>query len=113
MTVGELLTQQEVAARLRRSVASIARLRRAGELAYLPGSPVMIPASEVDDYLERKMVARPENEQAVPTARSPAPHQRADMIIAKMRAKGQLAGAVEVYRQSQRARPNPPSRGRG
>lgn len=112
MTIGALLTQQEVSVRLRRSVASVARLRKAGELAYLPGSPVMIPASEVDAYLERKMVARQEKEQAVQQARSPTPQQRADMIIAKMRAKGQLAGAVEVYRKFQRPSPNrlPPGR---
>lgn len=53
-----LLTQQEIADVLRRSVASVARLRRAGELAWLPGAPVMIPAAELDAYLERKMVAR-------------------------------------------------------
>lgn len=53
-----LLTQQEVAVVLRRSVRSVARLRRMGELAWLPGAPVMIPAAELDAYLERKMVAR-------------------------------------------------------
>lgn len=43
-----------------RSVHSVAHLRRAGELAWLPGSPVMIPAAELDTYLERKMIARRE-----------------------------------------------------
>lgn len=52
------LTQDEVAKILRRSVQSVARLRRMGELAYLPGSPVLIPEAEVTAYLERKMVQR-------------------------------------------------------
>ena len=38
-----LLTQEEVAKVLRRSVQGVARLRHMGELAYLPGSPVLIP----------------------------------------------------------------------
>lgn len=39
----KLLTQEEVAKVLRRSVRSVARLRAAGELGWLPGAPVMIP----------------------------------------------------------------------
>lgn len=104
MTVGLLMTQQEVAARLRRSVKSIARLREAGELAYLPGSPIMIPASEVDDYLARKMVTREEKQVENHAERDKALIRRADLIVAKMKAKGQLAGVAELLRKTRAAK---------
>lgn len=49
-----LLTQAEVAERLRVSVRTVARLRADGELPYLPGRPVRIAESDLGDYLERR-----------------------------------------------------------
>ena len=49
----ELLTQQEAATRLRVSVKTVQRLRQAGQLAYLPGPPVRIPADELERYVRR------------------------------------------------------------
>lgn len=100
-----LLTQQEVAEVLRRSVKSVARLRLAGELAWLPGSPVMIPAAELDAYLERKMVARREKaeERARPAARR-SPEEAARRMVEKMRAKGELASLQQLLRDTKRHR---------
>lgn len=51
-----LLTQVEAAKMLRCSTAKVARERRAGRLAYLPGRPVMLRLEDVLDWLERKRV---------------------------------------------------------
>lgn len=97
------LTQQEVADVLRRSVHSVARLRRAGELAWLPGSPVLIPAAELDAYLERKMVARREKaeERSRPAPRK-SPEEAARRMIERMRARGELANVKELLRHTKR-----------
>jgi hypothetical protein len=50
-----LLTQSEAAKRLRRSVATIARLRRAGAIDWLPGRPVMIPEESLNLWLSRSI----------------------------------------------------------
>lgn len=90
------LTQEEVAKILRRSVQSVARLRRMGELAYLPGSPALIPEAEVTAYLERKMVQR--------SAPSPAPlptnAERAGAMLSKLKRDGKLDGLIAVARKA-------------
>ncbi|MFD1982586.1 helix-turn-helix domain-containing protein [Mesorhizobium newzealandense] len=59
-TVSSLLTQEEVAERLRCSVSKVKRLRVTGALAYLPGRPVMIEEADLEEYLERlKRKAKP------------------------------------------------------
>lgn len=90
------LTQEEVAKILRRSVQSVARLRRMGELAYLPGSPVLIPEAEVTAYLERKMVQR----SAPPPPLKPTNAQRAEAMLAKLRRDGKLDGLIAVARKA-------------
>ncbi|ESY92703.1 helix-turn-helix domain-containing protein [Mesorhizobium sp. LNHC209A00] len=47
----KLLTQDEVAARLRCSASKVKRLRITGQLAYLPGRPVMIEEADLGKYL--------------------------------------------------------------
>jgi len=51
-----LLTQAEAAQMLRCSVAKLARERRLGRLAYVPGRPVMLRLEDVLDWLERRRV---------------------------------------------------------
>lgn len=99
------LTQQEVADVLRRSVAAVARLRRKGELAWLPGSPILIPAEELDAYLDRKMVARREKaeERARPAPRR-TPEEAARRMVEKMRAKGELGNLQQLLRDTKRHR---------
>lgn len=48
-----LLLEREVARRLRCSTSKVKRLRLSGELAYLPGRPVLIAAKDVQDYIDR------------------------------------------------------------
>ena len=50
-----LLTQEEVARMLRRSVRAIARLRATGELPFLPGRPVLMRQVDIENYIEGKM----------------------------------------------------------
>ncbi|MER9166212.1 helix-turn-helix domain-containing protein [Mesorhizobium australicum] len=52
MPQGRLLTQEEVAALLRCSTSKVKRLRLSGQLAYLPGRPVMIEETDLEKYLE-------------------------------------------------------------
>ncbi|WP_082980720.1 helix-turn-helix domain-containing protein [Mesorhizobium sp. WSM3873] len=50
--ISNLLTQKEVAARLRCSEQKVKRLRKMGALAYIPGRPVLIAESDLEKYLE-------------------------------------------------------------
>ena len=50
-------TQEEVAGILRKSVATVYRLRRAGVPAYMPGRPVTISDDALRDYLTRAAAA--------------------------------------------------------
>jgi hypothetical protein len=98
-----LLTQEEVAQILRRSVASVARLRRAGELAWLPGSPIRIPETELSAYLDRKMVKRQAGEAAARRkAEGPTLEERAVAGLEKMRRNGTLAGFEECIRNARK-----------
>jgi hypothetical protein len=45
------LTEPEVAKILRRHPSAIKRLRLAGKLAYLPGRPVLIARTALEDYI--------------------------------------------------------------
>lgn len=96
-----LLTQEEVAKVLRRSVRSVARLRSSGQLAWLPGSPVMIPETELAAYLDRKMVKREVAEPPpAPAAPKWTPEDRAAKMIDDLRRSGQLAGVAELVRRT-------------
>lgn len=48
-----LVTQAEAAELLRVSVRTVARLRAAGELPFLPGRPVRIDTADLERYIER------------------------------------------------------------
>lgn len=49
-----LLTQEEVAERLRVSQSTIKRLRLDGKLAYVPGRPILIDQADLDAYIATK-----------------------------------------------------------
>lgn len=87
-----LLTQVEVAERLRKTVKTVARLRAQGQLAYLPGRPVLIAEDELERYLRREI----QRKQAQAEARARAarvqplsPRQRARKMVAEMIARGE------------------------
>lgn len=52
-----LLTQVEAAKLVRCSTGKLARERRLGRLAYIPGRPVLLRLADVLDWLERRRVA--------------------------------------------------------
>lgn len=88
----KLLTQAEVAIILRRGVKSVSRLRTSGELGYLPGSPVMIPESEVDAYLQRAIVKQRVDVAEKAKAADQAKQDKVTRAIANLRRRGQLEG---------------------
>jgi hypothetical protein len=102
----KLLTQEEVAKALRRSVRSVARLRTAGELAWLPGSPIMIPETELSAYLERKIVKRAPSAAPRPPVPSPVPaakrtpEEQAAGMIENMKRTGQWEGFADLVRRT-------------
>ena len=51
-----LLTQAEAARILRCSTGKVARERRLGRLAYIPGRPVLLRLEDVLDWLDRRRV---------------------------------------------------------
>lgn len=53
----KIRTQQEVAAILRKSVATVYRLRTSGALAFIPGRPVTITDDALRDYLTKVAAA--------------------------------------------------------
>lgn len=93
------LTQDEVAKILRRSVKSIARLREAGELAWLPGSPILIPRTEVAAYLDRKMVKR----NASTAVNQPTPEDKGEALIARLKRQGKWDGIVAFGKKTRDA----------
>ncbi|WP_245295732.1 helix-turn-helix domain-containing protein [Rhizobium rhizosphaerae] len=67
-----MLTEPEVAERLRCSTSKIKRLRAAGKLAYLPGRPVLIDERDLDAFISGQKrigreLERPSNETAANT----------------------------------------------
>jgi hypothetical protein len=52
-----LLTQRDAAQLLKCSEGKLARERRLGRLAYIPGRPVMLKLQDVLDWLDRRRVA--------------------------------------------------------
>lgn len=68
-----LLTMEEVAERLRCHTSRVRRLRRQGKLASIPGRPVYILESDLNDYLERsRRKAKTEPEPGSPEAEAAA-----------------------------------------
>lgn len=84
-----LLTEDEVAARLRCSRSKVRRLRLSGRLTYLPGKPPMVDEADLEAFIEREKrrreppPARPVGEIDVAAIR-----QRARMVALRRRFKG-------------------------
>jgi len=51
-----LLTEEEAATILRRSIGAVKRLRLSGMLAYIPGRPPMIDSADLEDCIARMKV---------------------------------------------------------
>ncbi len=47
-----LLTESEVAERLRCSKEKVRRLRKSGKLTYIPGRPVLVDEADLNEYVE-------------------------------------------------------------
>ena len=86
------LTQEEVAKLLRKSVKTVARLRQSGELAWLPGSPVLIAETEVSAYLERRLVRR-EPVPATPLTATKFSKPKED-LVARLKRQGRWEAIV-------------------
>ena len=52
-----MLLEVEVAELLRCSTTKVKRLRLSGKLAYVPGRPVLIAETDLDDYIQREREA--------------------------------------------------------
>jgi len=87
----ELLTDEEVAARLRCKPKTVQRLRLTGKLPYLPHRPPMVDAADLDAYVEREKRRRAE-----PVPKSPgliddeAVSKQANRMLLKLVMKGTL-----------------------
>ena len=55
----DILTEKEVADKLRCSTSKVKRLRLDGKLAYLPGRPVMIRETDLNAYIESALCRNP------------------------------------------------------
>jgi excisionase family DNA binding protein len=51
----QLITQAEAATQLRVSLSTLRRLRKAGELRFIPGRPVRVPVDDVNAFIERNL----------------------------------------------------------
>ena len=84
----KLLTEVEVAKRLRMPKRTISELRRTGQIAYLPGKPVRIDELDLLAYIERafsevtleQRIGPPTAEEAAAAAQMAAEEARAEMI---------------------------------
>jgi excisionase family DNA binding protein len=70
----KLLTEPEVAEILRCSPYTVARLRKAGKLPYLPGRPVLIDEADLLAYIEDKKRKAQGPEPGSPEARAAELH---------------------------------------
>jgi excisionase family DNA binding protein len=86
------LTQQEAAAVLRKSVQTVYRLRREGELQFLPGRPVTIAAADLQAYIDRRQICR--DQTAAPSSKG--------TIAASMKSAGAKKEDLAAARQARR-----------
>ncbi len=86
-----LLLQREAAAKLHCSVGTIARLRREGILAYIPGRPVRISAEDVqkfkDEQIRRELALEPNPRRKSRFAQDATPEQVAEAAEARAKRK--------------------------
>ena len=95
------LTQEEVATLLRKSVKTVARLRQSGELAWLPGSPILVAETEVSAYLERRIVRQ---EQAAATPPTPKFTRPKEDIVARLKRQGRWEAIVATRKRFEAAK---------
>ncbi|OLP60340.1 hypothetical protein BJF93_15395 [Xaviernesmea oryzae] len=67
----KFLTEPEAAEILQCSSSKIRRLRFSGELAYIPGRPVLIEEADLEAYIEEKRRQRAQKEAEYRAARAP------------------------------------------
>ena len=67
----QLVTQAEAAVRLCVSLSTLRRLRKAGELRFIPGRPVKVPLEDVEAFIERKLCLDLTEATASPTSPTP------------------------------------------
>ncbi len=82
-----LLTQNQVAARLRCSLSKVAALRRTGLLKYLPGRPVLIDDADLDRYIEQSKRSGPMHDAQALDTEWPS-RERAGQISSAARKRG-------------------------
>ena len=82
----KLLTESEVAERLRCSPYTVARLRKRGRLPYIPGRPVLIDEADLLAYLEC-MKCRPQTSDKQTTAPGTSTGPKADEPSAEQLAR--------------------------
>ncbi|MBI2240258.1 MAG: helix-turn-helix domain-containing protein [Magnetospirillum gryphiswaldense] len=81
-----LLTEAEVAKKLRCSRSKVKRLRLSGRLPYVPGRPVLVDEADLTDYLE-KLKCRSPNSSKPTTASGTSIGQKDDAASASARAR--------------------------
>ncbi|NKD45374.1 helix-turn-helix domain-containing protein [Haematospirillum jordaniae] len=81
-----LLTETEVAKKLRCSRSKVKRLRLSGRLTYVPGRPVLVDEADLTDYLE-KLKCRSPNSSRPTTASGTSTGQTDAAASASARAR--------------------------
>lgn len=82
----ELLTEAEVAERLRCSVARVRKLRAAGRLAYLPGRPILVTEADFAAFVETERCQRRSKSRSV-SASSEASEPKVAGLTAEQRGR--------------------------
>ncbi len=85
MRCGELLTERDVAERLRCSTSKVKRLRLSGQLGYIDGKPVLISTEALAAYLEARsrpatLEPRRKSLKSKPAQRTPEQEAAAQMV---------------------------------
>jgi len=83
-----LLTQEEAAKLVRCSAGKLARERRLGRLAYIPGRPVLLRLPDVLDWLERRRVPVTEPEHTTTKPYHPVRAARLAVLHSRRKQRG-------------------------
>ncbi|MBQ0820026.1 helix-turn-helix domain-containing protein [Microvirga sp. HBU67558] len=97
----KLLTEPEVAEILRCSTRTVARMREAGKLPYIPGRPVLIDEADLLAYIaSRKRTINPQGPKPEPGAPEYEEwiNQRGNELARKMWMKSKLKAVVKSLR---------------
>ena len=93
MAETRLLLQKEVAERLRCSEVKVKRLRMSGQLAYIPGRPLMVREADLEAYIEGAAIKKQRREKPV------EPRQKSKAEL-EAEARAWAAQAVLLQRRS-------------